>query len=305
MARSISPTGFAMLQSFEGFRAEPLKLGDGRYLVGYGHVQDAPPPSPLSERDAEALLREDLRASEAAVADAVLVPLEQSQFDALTSFAFSVGPTAFLSSEALALLNAGDLAGCAEAMRAWRFGSAQGKPQALLALTRRRALECALLLDAGPRAAAPSMLIRPQLALGPTDPVAGLSQPDGEQLVERLRRILAAEPATARTLQPPPPELEEEDEGPPPPSSLASPAAPQHSMIAELAEDRVALSALALAGVVVVLIGFGLRAGLGGPWGDGVAAMLAAPGGALTLGALYLLLLPLVRSNSPAPKLKR
>jgi len=299
MARSISPAGFALVQSFEGFRAEPLRLGDGRYLIGHGHVRSGPPEAPISESEAARLLRLDLGAAEAVVGDRALVHLETSQFDALVSFAFSIGPDVFAESEALRRLNAGDWVGCAEAMRAWRFAAGESEPQALQALARRRAVEIALLLDSGPRAGAPSALVRPQIgaAAQTAQPIADRLAPELDELTERLRRILAAEPSTARALEPPPPPLEEEEE-PLPPSNLPS-AAPQReaTMLRDLAEDRVALSALALAGVVLILIGFGLRAGLGGAWGNGVAALLAAPGGALSLGAAYLLLAPLMRTR--------
>lgn len=296
MARSISPGGFAVLQSLEGYRAHPLRLGDSRFLVGHGHVRSGPPAEPISEAEAAELLRLDLAPIESAVHENVLVPLEQSQFDALVLFAFSIGSDAFLQSEALQCVNAGDLMGCAEALRAWRFGTVQGKTQPLLALARRRALEAAMLLNVGPPAVAPSAQVRP--CPGPEAPSnrAPTAAPVYDELAERLRRILAAEPATARALEPPPPEPTEEEDEPLPPSSLPAPAAHVGpGMVEELADDRVALSALLLAGVVIVLIGFGLRAGIGGAWGDAAAALLGAPGGLLTLSAAYFLILPLMR----------
>ena len=60
-----------------------------------------------------------------AVAKAVTVPLNQNQYDALTSLAYNIGTGAFQRSTLLRRLNAGDHAGAAEQFGVWvRSGGA-------------------------------------------------------------------------------------------------------------------------------------------------------------------------------------
>jgi lysozyme len=296
MPTHISAAGLALLQSFEGFQEEALRLEEGRWLIGHGHVRSSPPAEPISAEEALALLREDLAPVEAAVARGVFRHLEPGQFDALVSFAFSIGVEAFQNSAALRRLNAGDLAGCAQDIFAWRFQHEE-PPYAVEALARRRAVEMALLLDAGPRPQAPSALTQPRRA-AQAQPAADL-----DEIEARLRRILAAEPATARTLAPPPapPQGEGEDEAEEAGftwTAAAAPAPPAVNLLQTLAQDRLALASLCGAGLVLLLIATGLRAGAPGAWGDAAAVLLGAPGALLALGALYLLLIPLMRRNT-------
>jgi GH24 family phage-related lysozyme (muramidase) len=71
---------------------------------------------------------------EKVVADNVKVPLTQNQFDSLVSFAYNIGEGAFRESTALRRINAGDLAGGAEAMKL--FNKSDG--QVLQGLVNRR-----------------------------------------------------------------------------------------------------------------------------------------------------------------------
>ncbi|MEJ2387779.1 MAG: lysozyme [Chromatiaceae bacterium] len=59
----------------------------------------------LTEQQCWDLLGEDLAGAEKTVNDAVTVPLNQNQFDALASFTFNVGAGAFRRSTLLKLLN--------------------------------------------------------------------------------------------------------------------------------------------------------------------------------------------------------
>jgi len=91
-------------------------------------------------------LREDLREAEGAVRHLVDVPLSQGQFDALASFVFNVGPSAFGNSTLLRLLNGGDAAGAAEQFKRWNRGADGPLPGLVL----RRAAERTLFLSREP-----------------------------------------------------------------------------------------------------------------------------------------------------------
>ncbi len=166
MARTMrtSREGLALIKRFEGFRAEAVSLGDGRWIVGYGHVRGARAGVRLTEAEATLVLREyDLPPVEALVSRLVLAPLSQGQFDALVSFAFNVGADAFARSDTLALINSGQPLKAAEAMGDWRVARIGGRAIIVDALVRRRAAERALFLDdSRGRPEAPSPIVRPR-----------------------------------------------------------------------------------------------------------------------------------------------
>ena len=228
-----SAQGIELIQSFEGFRPRAARLPGGGWLIGYGHTATARAGLQISPRDATLILRHhDLPQIEQQIAEQVLSPLSQNEFDALVSFAFNIGSEAFGNSDVVAALNAGDRALAATAMWAWRLANISGELRVVDALARRRAAEIALFLEhpAG-RAAIPGALVRPLAQQGhddeETDPGArsvtigprvsneptGAATPDNSTLAaaravsERIARILGEAP-------------------PQPPAPPAPPAAP-------------------------------------------------------------------------------
>ena len=127
-----------LIKSFEGFRPRAVLREEGGWIIGYGHTLSAREGAAVSEGDAELLLRYDLLPVEKAVNDAVSGDLNQHQFDALVSFAFSVGVDRFAESDVRQRLNAGAPGEAADAMMGW--------PEPALPETalRRRAAERAL-----------------------------------------------------------------------------------------------------------------------------------------------------------------
>lgn len=73
----------------------------------------------LTEQQCWDLLDQDLEPAEKSVNEAVTVPLNQNQFDALVSFAFNVGDGAFRSSTLLKLLNQGRYDDVPTQLRRW------------------------------------------------------------------------------------------------------------------------------------------------------------------------------------------
>ncbi len=149
----ISENGIQLLKRFEGLELEAYQDIAGVWTIGYGHTgPDVQPGMKISERDAEELLRRDLKPREQAVDGGAKVSLNQNEFDALVSFVYNVGAAAYRGSTALKRLNKGDRIGAADALTWWNKATVGGVLREVLGLTRRRAAERALFLT--PTAAA-------------------------------------------------------------------------------------------------------------------------------------------------------
>ena len=170
----ISRAGIELIKSFEGFSSRTVRVDDEYWVIGFWHLRKSKDPYRITRTEAEQVLREyDLPPFEALVLDHTYTPLHQGAFDALVSFAFNIGEEAFLKSDVLALLNAGETIAAAEAMGAWRKAKVGGRTMVLDALVRRRAAEKAMFLGhpSGP-APAPSAMVRPVY-----DPTAKTTMP--------------------------------------------------------------------------------------------------------------------------------
>jgi lysozyme len=99
-----SEAGLDLIKKFEGLRLIPYKCQAGVFTVGFGHTakEDI---GPITKKGAEDYLRKDVTRFETAINSLVRVALSQNQFDALVSFVFNIGITAFQSSMLLAFLN--------------------------------------------------------------------------------------------------------------------------------------------------------------------------------------------------------
>ena len=151
----MSEAGRLMLQALEGVRATPYRDVAGLETTGCGHLCTddeqrtgvlaiggvAVPyrTRALTAREVDQLLAQDLALAERALEDAVTVPLEQHQFDALASWVFNVGITAMRRSTLLAKLNAGELDAVTDELRRWNRAGGQ----VVAGLTARRERECA------------------------------------------------------------------------------------------------------------------------------------------------------------------
>ena len=146
----VSREGIVLIKSFEGFRPRAERRDPDGWIIGYGHTLSAREGSSVSEADAELLLQYDLIPVTRAVNEGVGGAVNQHQFDALASFAFSVGVERFNASDVLQRLNAGSAGEAADALVGW--------PEPILPSTalRRRAAERALFVadPAGPVALA-------------------------------------------------------------------------------------------------------------------------------------------------------
>lgn len=138
---SLSGAGATIIKEFEGYRDEVYLDAAGYPTIAWGYKI---PPSMvddylegISKAEAEKLFWTKVRQFEDAVNDAVEVPLCQSQYDALVSLTYNIGPGAFQDSTLLRLLNDGDYEGAAKEFPKWR--KAGGR--VLAGLVNRRSVE--------------------------------------------------------------------------------------------------------------------------------------------------------------------
>lgn len=134
-----------LIKSFEGFRPRAVQAEDGRWVVGYGHTASTREGATVDEADAELLLQYDLLPITSALNERIDGHINQHQFDALASFAISVGLKALLASDVLRRFNAGQAKEAADALIGWP------EPESPDAAPRRRSAERAL-FNAGPDA---------------------------------------------------------------------------------------------------------------------------------------------------------
>ena len=143
-----SEKGLAMIESFEGCLLKASNKLDGVWTIGYGQTgryygKRVRRGMTTTKAEAHAWLRDhSIKTYEDAVTQAVKVPLNQNQFDALVSFTYNVGVGALKQSTALRKLNAGDYAGAADALTMWT----KCRRKVLAGLVRRRKEERTLFL---------------------------------------------------------------------------------------------------------------------------------------------------------------
>ena len=116
-----SDAGLAVTKHFEGLKLTSYQDQGGTWTIGYGHTMTARPGQTISEEQADALLRQDVRTAEECVNRAVQVPLNQNQFDALVDFTFNLGCSRLRSSTLLGHVNRSNFEGAAQEFKRWKF----------------------------------------------------------------------------------------------------------------------------------------------------------------------------------------
>lgn len=140
----LSPEGEALIKEFESLSLKAYICPAGKLTVGWGstgdHISHLKVGEEVTLEQAQKFFTEiDVPAHIMALKE-VKVPLTQPQVDALTSFIFNVGVTAFKRSTLLKLLNQSKYNLAAKEFLKWR--KANGK--VLRGLVRRREAEKAL-----------------------------------------------------------------------------------------------------------------------------------------------------------------
>ena len=141
---TLSPAGAAMIQQFEDSNgpalAAFLPTPHDVPTIGWGHTQGVCEGMTCTIEQAQAWFLQDMAWAQNAVLNAVNVPLNQNQFDALVSFTENEGAAAFERSTLLRLLNEGSYAGAASQFPYWIYQGSQVLP----GLVTRRQQEAAL-----------------------------------------------------------------------------------------------------------------------------------------------------------------
>lgn len=147
----LSNEGLAALKFLEGFREEAYLDSAGVPTIGYGTTKvDGGPVkmgSTISKEKAEECLSKDITWAEAVVNEKLSSPATQNEFDALVIETYNIGAPAFKESTFLKRHNAGDKAGCAEAMQWWNKVTVNGEKVVSEGLKNRRKYEADIYLD--------------------------------------------------------------------------------------------------------------------------------------------------------------
>ena len=120
----VSLFGVDLICGFEGLRLKAYDDGVGVWTIGFGTTVypngiRVKKGDTCTEAQAKAYMAHDLKKFESAVNNAVTVPINQNQFDALVSLAYNIGTGAFSKSTLVKKLNAGDIRGAAEQFDVW------------------------------------------------------------------------------------------------------------------------------------------------------------------------------------------
>ncbi len=133
----ISQKGIELIKEFEGFRNTAYLCPAHVWTIGYGSTYGVKRGMKISKEEAEELLKNDIKWAERAVLRNVRVEMTQGIFDALVSFVFNCGESAFRNSTLLKLLNSRKYAEAADQLLRWN----KAGQKVLEGLTRRRMAE--------------------------------------------------------------------------------------------------------------------------------------------------------------------
>ena len=134
-----------LLEPFEGCKLKAYLCPAKVWTIGYGHTAAAGHPNvvagmTITQKQADAILANDLVKFETAVTEMVTVSLTQDQFDVLVDLAYNIGPGALKASTLMKRVNAEEFDRVPEELLKW---TKRGR-KVLPGLVRRRHAEVAL-----------------------------------------------------------------------------------------------------------------------------------------------------------------
>ena len=122
--KEISEYGYSIIREFEGTKNQAYKDTGGVWTIGSGTIKypngvAVKSGDVITNEQAEEYLKSDCKWVVSCLNKSVKVPLTQNQFDALASFVYNVGESAFNSSTLLVKLNDKDYLGAANQFDRW------------------------------------------------------------------------------------------------------------------------------------------------------------------------------------------
>lgn len=126
----ISSSGVNKIKRYEQLKLKPYKDVGGKWTIGWGHLIKPDEdylmhPGGITEAKAEQLIQQDLAYTESAINSYVKVPINGNQYDALVSFVFNIGITAFKESTLLNLINQGKYSDAALQFGRWKYAGGE------------------------------------------------------------------------------------------------------------------------------------------------------------------------------------
>lgn len=125
MSLSFSDAGIEHLKKWEGVELQAYQDTGDVWTIGVGHTSGVTEGMTITEDQADSLLREDIGWAKSVVNRYVKVPITQSQYDTLVSFAFNVGEDQFRTSTLLRKLNAGDYDAVPRQLLRWVYDNGE------------------------------------------------------------------------------------------------------------------------------------------------------------------------------------
>lgn len=122
---NVSQKGIELVKRFEGFISHAYLCPAGVISIGFGHTgSDVKQGMVITEGEAEILLKKDLNKFASKITYSLEqdhITVNQNQFDALCSFAYNLGFSAFIFSTLYKKLKAGDYTGASNEFLKWVY----------------------------------------------------------------------------------------------------------------------------------------------------------------------------------------
>ena len=122
---NVSQKGIELVKRFEGFISHAYLCPAGVISIGWGHTgSDVKQGMVITEGEAEILLKKDLNKFASKITYSLeqdKIKVNQNQFDALCSFAYNLGFSAFIFSTLYKKLKAGDYSGASDEFLKWVY----------------------------------------------------------------------------------------------------------------------------------------------------------------------------------------
>lgn len=146
----LDEAGKNLIKRFEALRLSPYLDREKVWTIGWGHTYGVNEKTlPIDETQAEVFFSADCEPCEEIITKSVKIDLTQNEFNALVSFTFNEGVSAFHNSTLLKKLNSGDRQGAAKEFDRWIYATDKetGEISVVDDLIIRRALEKTLFLS--------------------------------------------------------------------------------------------------------------------------------------------------------------